>query len=76
MTKNECVIVTAYTGISMLQGEDIRLLYKYAEERFGYPIMTHNMATTEFWEKLKHEAENDFFDLCMNATKREDNDKP
>lgn len=67
MTKQECVIVTAFTGVSMLQGEDIGLLYEYAEDKFGYPIMTHDMASQEFWAKLKHEAENDFFDLCMNA---------
>lgn len=72
MTKDECVIVTAYTGIGMLQGKDIGLFYEYAEGKFGYPIMTHDMASQEFWEKLKHEAENDFFDLCMNATERAD----
>ena len=72
MTKEECTIVTAFTGVSMLQGKDIGMLYEYAEKRLGYPIMTHDMATKEFWDKLKHEAENDFFDLCMNATKRAD----
>ena len=72
MTKDECVIVTAYTGINMLQCGDLGLLYKYAEERFGYPIMTHDMASEKFWKKLKHDSENDFFDLCMNATWRED----
>lgn len=68
MTKEECVIVTAFTGVSMLQGKDIGLFYEYAEGKFGYPIMTHDMASEKFWEKLKHESENDFFDLCMNAT--------
>lgn len=74
MTKEECVIITAFTGISMLQGKDIGLLYKYAESKFGYPIMTHDMASEKFWEKLKHESENDFFDLCMNATERQTNE--
>lgn len=68
MTKEECTIITAFTGVSMLQGKDINLLYKYAEERLGYPVMTHDMANEKFWKDLKHEAENDFFDLCMNAS--------
>lgn len=67
MTKEECTIITAFTGVSMLQGKDINMLYEYAEERLGYPVMTHDMASEKFWKDLKHEAENDFFDLCMNA---------
>lgn len=67
MTKEECTIVTAYTGISMLKGEDITLLYEYAEKRLAYPVMTHDMASDKFWEELKRGAENDFIDLCKNA---------
>lgn len=70
MTKDECVIVTAFTGVSMLRGEDIWRFYQYAEKLLGHPIMTHDMASEEFWKKLKHESENDFFDLCMTATER------
>lgn len=71
MTKRECTIVTAYTGTAMLQGDDLKLFYEYAEEKLGYPVMTHDMASAEFWEKLKHEAKNDFLNLCMTATEKD-----
>ncbi len=32
MTKRECAIITAYTDISMLQGNDLKYLYDYLSE--------------------------------------------
>ena len=67
MTIQECVIVTAYTGVSMLQGGDLKLFYEYVEKKFGYPIWTHDMISESFWEKLKAESKQDFINLCENA---------
>ncbi len=67
MTKRECTIVTAYTGTAMLQGDDLKLFYEYAEEKLGYPVMTHDMASAIFWEDLRAAARKDFIQLCKDA---------
>lgn len=66
MTKRECAIVTAYTDIAMLQGNDLKYLYEYLKELFGRPVYTH-----EFFglaDEIKRLSEKDFMDLCRNAT--------
>ena len=53
MTKREAVVVEMYTGICMLVGNDRKLVYQYAEELLGFPVMTHDFANTEIVNKLK-----------------------
>ena len=65
MTKRECAIVTLYTGVSMLEGEDLKYLYEYAEELLGEPVMTHELATRH--DELKRLAKRDFIMLCKKA---------
>ena len=65
MTKRECAIVTLYTGVSMLEGWDLKYLYEYAEELLGEPVMTHELATRH--DELKKLAERDFIMLCRGA---------
>ena len=65
MTKRECAIVTLYTGVSMLEGWDLKYLYEYAEELLGEPVMTHELATR--YDELKKLAERDFIMLCRGA---------
>ena len=67
MTKQECAIVTAYTGITMLQGEDIGIFYKYAEKLIGYPLFTSDFANETLWERLKERSRDDFIRLCAEA---------
>lgn len=73
MTKRERAIVTAYTGVSMFYGDELGYFYKYVEEALGVPVMTHHMASKEFWGLLKKESANDFYDLCIES-KTEDGD--
>lgn len=44
MTKQECAIVEAYTGIVMLTGDDLGIYYKYLEKILGRPVWTHELA--------------------------------
>jgi len=68
MTKHECAIVTAFTGITMLTGEDIGIFYKYIEDKIGRPIWTHELAAPEMWHRIKEACKEDFIELCRTAT--------
>lgn len=68
MTKRECAVVMAYTGVTMLAGDDIGTFYKYVEHLLGYPVMTHELADKAQWEKIKLLAKDDFLALCRNRS--------
>lgn len=68
MTKDECAIVTAYTGYSMLIGDDLGIFYKYVEEKMGRPIPTHLFAFEETWTELHEKVKTDFIKLGEEAT--------
>ena len=59
--------MTAYTGITMLRGEDLGIFYKYAEKLIGYPLFTDDFAKEVLWERLKERSKNDFIKLCAEA---------
>lgn len=65
MTKEEAAIISAYTGISF-GGEHFNCFHKYAEEKFGHPVFTSEMASAEWWEKLKLLCADDFIRLANN----------
>jgi len=65
MTKHECAIVTLYTGINMLEGDDLKYLYEYASGLIGRPIYTHEFMTLE--DNLKKMSRDDFIRLCREA---------
>lgn len=67
MTKHECAVVTAYTGVTMLQGDDLDIFYKYVEEILGRPVFTHELASNEMTYKIKQASKKDFIDICKNA---------
>lgn len=66
MTKRECAIVTLYTGITMLKGEDLKYVYDYASELLGRPIYTHEFPIEA--GRLKALSKYDFLKLCEEAT--------
>ena len=61
MTKQEKLIVSAYTGILMV---DFHELHKFFEEKAGRPIFTHEFANEELVEELKDLVREDFMKLC------------
>lgn len=68
MTKKECAIVMAYTGICMLQGDNLGIYYKYVQDLMGRPVWSHEMADKEIDNKIKELAKPDFLKLCSEAT--------
>lgn len=65
MTKRECAIVMAYTGICMCEGDDFNIFHKYVEEKLGRPILTHELPRLE--GEIKDKTRSDFLDLCKEA---------
>ena len=70
MTKHECAVVTAYTGISMLKGNDLKYLYKYLSGLIGRPVYTHEIPAVA--EAYKKQIREDFLALCRNAKEADD----
>lgn len=64
MTLKERVIVSAYTGYLMVQGEELKYLYEYAEKVTG----RQGWQTIDFAEAelLQNRAKNDFIKLCSD----------
>ena len=60
MTKRECAIVSAYTGI--LCGKFI-WFHEYAEELLGRPVWTHEFASKKLMEEIKEKSKKDFCNL-------------
>lgn len=68
MTKRECAIVMAYTGVVMLTGDSIGEYYKYISEIMGRPVYTHELADRNIQKQLKEASRADFIGLCKGAT--------
>lgn len=65
MTKRECAIVTAYTDISMLRGDDLKYLYQYLSKFTDKPIYTHEIPAVCI--KYHEQIRKDFNALCRDA---------
>lgn len=70
MTKHECAVITAYTDVSMLKGDDLKYLYDYLSEFIGRRIYTHEIPAVcmQYREQIRE----DFMDLCRNAKETDD----
>jgi HEPN domain-containing protein len=66
MTKRECAIVMAYTGVCMLAGENFSIFLNYVEEKLGRTVYTHELP--ELADEIKEKTERDFLKLCKTAT--------
>ena len=73
MTKHECAVITAYTDISMLRGDDLKYLYAYLSKFIDRPIYTHEIPAVfvQFHEQIRE----DFLALCRNAKEADDGEK-
>lgn len=61
MNKSEKLIVSAYTGVLMVNESDFR---RFAEGVFKRPIKDYEFITQSFWEVLKQKTKNKFMELC------------
>ena len=66
MTKRECAIVMAYTGVCMLKGDDLKYFYDYVSTLMNKPMYSHEIG--ESADTIKEAAKDDFFELCKTAT--------
>lgn len=67
MTKQECAIIMAYTGICMLTGNEFSVFHEYIEKLMNRPVYTHELANKEVWEEIKKKSEDDFMNICKEA---------
>lgn len=65
MTKQEKIIVSAYTGILMCDFSD---LHEYIEQKLGRPVLTHELADPDISEEIRQKTETDFIQLCQHTT--------
>ena len=65
MTRRECAIVEAYTGICMCSGENRKYFYEYVDKIMGRPLWTHEHIVLA--EEIKQRAKPDFLRLCAEA---------
>lgn len=66
MTKRECAIVSAYTGIMC---GDFDEFHKYIEELLGRPVWTHELANKDLWQNIKELSKEDFCNLGKEEQK-------
>lgn len=64
MTKQEKIIVSAYTGVLMCSFED---MHKYIEEKLGRPVWTHELASDAVESEIKAAVKPDFIALCAEG---------
>lgn len=63
MTKQEKIIVSAYTGVLMC---DISEMYEYIEKKLGRPVWTHELASEKVLEEIQEATKSDFLKLCKD----------
>lgn len=61
MTKEEKLIVSAYTGILMVNFNE---LHEFIEKRLNRPVFTHELADKLVLEEIKKSVKEDFLALC------------
>lgn len=63
MTKQEKIIVSAYTGVLMCDFSD---MHEYIEKKLGRPVWTHELASKEVWDEIREATKSDFLKLCKD----------
>ena len=64
MTREERIIISAYTGYLMC---DFGAMHKYIEEKLGRPIWTHEFASEKIMEEIREKVKPDFLKLCEKS---------
>lgn len=60
MTKEEKLLVSAYTGYLMTDVSDFQT---FIEKKLGRPVWTHELADKTVWNELKEVLQEDFLRL-------------
>lgn len=65
LTKRDCAVITAYTDIAMLKGNDLKYLYDYLSGLAGRPVFTHEIPAVA--AAYREQIREDFCEICKNA---------
>lgn len=66
MTKEEKLIVSAYTGVLMTDFSD---LHEFIEKKLGRPVWSHELALETVINELKEAVKEDFLKICREDVK-------
>ena len=61
MTKQEKIIVSAYTGVLMCDLDDV---YEYIQKKLGRPVFTHELANKDIQKEIEEKSKEDFLEVC------------
>lgn len=64
MTKNEAVLLSAYTGF--LLTKEFSSVHEFCEDLLGRPIWTHEFASKQVWDEIKEKCKPMIIDLIQN----------
>lgn len=62
MTQYEKIVVSAYTGILLV--DNFIDLHRYIEEKLGRSVFTHELASNEVWEEIQEKTKLDLLKIC------------
>lgn len=65
MTKQEKIVVSAYTGVLMCDFDD---LHKYIEDKLGRSVWTHELALEAVSAEIKEKSKADFLAICQRES--------
>ena len=66
MTKHECAVIMAYTGMTMLKGDSLSHFYDYLSGIVGRPVYTHEIPSVV--DRYRNTViKDDFLALCRSA---------
>lgn len=66
MTKEESLIITAYTGVFACK--EFGEFHEFVEKTLQRPVFTHELASKEIWDKLKEVLRDDFLKIVNNIS--------
>ena len=64
MTKNEKLIISAYTGVLMTNMDE---LHQFIEQKLGRSVWTHELAHKAVVDEIKEAVKDDFLKLCAEG---------
>lgn len=73
LTKEQAVIISAYTGIVCCA--PFSLVHEYVEKKMGRPVFTHEMGDEKIALQIQAAAKDDFVALCYREEKETQGEK-
>ncbi len=65
MTKQEAIIVSAYTSYLLVPFSDV---HAYLEKKLGRPVWTHELGNDDFYEDVREVCKSDFLNIKITET--------